>query len=382
MIEYSKIEIQVDLAAVQHNYRELAKAGTRLIAVVKSDAYGHGLAQVFSALEATGADTFAVGYVHEAHQLRESGCRGRIISLLGPVDSDDMTRLAHGDIIPFIGHFDTLRALADRWPAPEDAGCPGTLDIALKFDTGMSRLGFQRDELPELLDFLRAHPQLRPVMASSHLAASDEPDRDALTAGQQALFFEIVDALRGAGFEVEANLSNSAAIMGHEACRYDTQRAGIALYGGNPFAGTARESLGRNLRPTMAATAPVLHVHTLEKGQGISYGHTYVSDRDRTVAVVGAGYADCYSRGLSNRGFMNAGGVRVPILGRVCMQMTCVDVSALAGQGVDLHVGDRVHLLGGDDPGRVDIHELASWWGTITYEALCVLGMNRRVFLK
>lgn len=374
MIEYSKIEVQIDLAAVQHNYRELAKAGSRLIAVVKSDAYGHGLAQVSSALEEIGADTFAVGYVHEAHQLRESGCGGRIVSLLGPVDSGDMARLGKGDVIPFIGHFDTMRALADQ--------CPEPVDIALKFDTGMSRLGFRKEELPELLDFLHAHPRLRPVMASSHLAASDEPERDELTRSQQELFFELVDAVRGAGFAVEANLSNSAAIMGHEACRLDAQRAGIALYGGNPFQGTSREELGEGLRPAMSVTAPVLHVHTLRKGQGISYGHTYVSDSDRTVAVVGAGYADCYSRGLSNRGFMNAGGVRIPILGRVCMQMTCVDVSGLAGQGVDLHVGDRVHLLGGDGPGRVDIHELAAWWGTITYEALCALGMNRRVFVK
>ncbi len=374
MIEYSKVEVQVDLGAVRHNYREMTKAGTRLIAVVKSDAYGHGAREVAEALEEEGADSFAVGYVHEGHMLRESGCRGRIISLLGPADNDDVSCLSQGNIIPFVGHFDTLHMLAGQSTRP--------LDIALKFDTGMSRLGFKRADLGNLLDFLHAHPQLRPVMVSSHLASSDEPDQDSLTHSQLAVFNEVVDTVRQAGFSVEANLSNSAAILGHQHCRCDSQRVGITLYGGNPFAGTSRAELGANIRPTMAVTAPVLHVHTLEKGQGISYGHTYVADHPITVAVVGAGYADCYSRGLSNAGFMNAAGVRVPIVGRICMQMACVDVSALAGQGVDLHVGDCVHLLGGEGPGRVDIHELASWWGTITYEVLCLLGMNRRVFAQ
>lgn len=368
MISYSKINVRVRLDAIRHNHRLLARAGENIIPVVKSDAYGHGLAEVSQTLARDGADSFAVGYVHEAVDLLRAGCSGRIISLLGPVDDDDYQALSGGNILPFIGHFHTLRALAEKTGGP--------LDIALKFDTGMSRLGFKPEQLPELIDFLKLHPRIRPVMLSSHLAVADEPERSHVTGEQHAVFSAVRDGLREAGYDVEANLANSAGTLGHAASLCDSQRVGIALYGGNPFEGTEWQELGRELQPAMEVTAPVLHVHSLHKGQGISYGHTYVADTEKTVAVVGAGYADCYSRTLSNRGAMNFNGKRVPILGRVCMQMTCVDVT-----GLNVHVGDEMHLLGGPGKGSIFPAELADWWGTITYEVFCLLGMNRRTYV-
>lgn len=373
MITYSKVRVGIDLEAVRHNYRLLCKAGGRVIPVVKSDAYGHGLREVADTLASEGADSFAVGYVHEGAYLRRSGCKGRIISLLGPLDRDDFAALDAWNILPFMGHMDTLEILARMAQTPTD--------IVLKFDTGMSRLGFRLEDLPELVDFLKRHPNLRPVMASSHLACADEPQSAEQTEGQRSVFMRILDGLREAGFSVEASLANSAATLGHARCLCDSQRGGIALYGGNPFGGTDWEHLGRELRPAMEVTAPVLSVHGLDKGQGISYGHTYVADEDALVAVVGAGYADCYSRGLSGRGAMNFKGHRVPVLGRVCMQATCVDITELAKKGVSLNVGDRIHLLGGPGEGRILPEELAGWWGTITYEVFCVLGMNEKRFV-
>lgn len=372
MISYSKTIVRIDLAAVRHNYRVLARSGSRLVAVVKADAYGHGLGEVALALEAEGADSFGVGYVHEGERLRQAGCRGRILNLLGPVDKDDMARLAHGDIIPFITHFETLQKLVAQIEKP--------IDIALKFDTGMSRLGFRPEDVPALLEFFHKNKCLRPVMAASHFAASDEPSFDSVTQKQHALFSDIVSSLRQAGHAVEANISNSAATLGYRESLWDSQRTGIALYGVNPFGGTSKASLGKDIRNTMSAHVPVLHIHTLRKGQGISYGHTHVAKKDCTVAVIGVGYADGYSRGLSNKGFMSACGIRVPVLGRVCMQMTCVDISALpAGQ---LQVGDRVHILGGHGEEPVHVCELAEWWGTIPYEVLCLIGMGPREFTE
>jgi len=374
MISYSKIRVQIDLNAIRHNYRLLCRAGTQVIPVIKSDAYGHGLCQVAQSLAGEGADIFAVGYVHEGVQLRESGCQGRIISLLGPVDAGDYGALREADIIPFIGHAATLETLAATGDSP--------IDIALKFDTGMSRLGFREEQLPDLVEFLRSHPHIRPVMLSSHLAAADDPRSNALTDSQYETFSRILSGLREAGFSPESNLANSAAILGHEKCLCDYQRGGLALYGANPFCGTAWEHLGRDLQPAMDVTAPVLSVHPLEKGQGISYGHTFVADRDMLVAVVGVGYADCYSRGLSNEGWMNFKGCRVPIVGRVCMQMTCVDISGLEAQDLTVRVGDAIHLLGGPGAGRISPEDLAEWWGSITYEVLCLLGMNQRSFIE
>ncbi|WP_147820074.1 alanine racemase [Salidesulfovibrio onnuriiensis] len=372
MIAYSKLQVRVDLEAITHNYRLLKEIGGRIIPVIKSDAYGHGLCEVARALEPEGADTCAVGYVHEGVQLRDSGYAGRIISLLGPVDAPDFAALGPRGIVPFIGHADTLGALGREVSDP--------VDIALKFDTGMSRLGFRPEQLPEILDFCARHPHIRPVMVASHLAVADEPQRSGLTTEQCTVFLEVVDQLRGAGYAVEASLANSAAILGHEQCLCDSQRAGIALYGANPFEGTEWRHVGEALLPAMEVSAPVLSVHALDKGQGISYGHTYVAEEDMLVAVVGVGYADCYSRGLSNRGWMNFRGHRVPVVGRVCMQMTCVDVTGLAGKGEAVRVGDVVHLLGGPAPGRILPGELAEWWETIPYEVFCLLGMNPRSY--
>ncbi|WP_018124567.1 alanine racemase [Desulfovibrio oxyclinae] len=372
-ITYSKVRCIVDLEAIRHNYRLMKKDAGNVVPVIKSDAYGHGLEQVARALEDEGAANFAVGYVREAVDLRKAGISGDIISLLGPVDMDDCEAIIEHDIVGFVGHFETLARLAYKAD-----GRP--VRISLKFDTGMSRLGFTREELPKLKAFLRGRPNIVPVMASSHLAVADDPASREITAAQAQVFCEIVEDLRASGFAVQASLANSAAIMGHEGCRLDVQRAGISLYGGNPYAGTEWESLGDDLRPAMQVAAPVLHVHTLDKGRGISYGHTFTADRDMTVAVVGAGYADCYSRGLSNTGWVNVGGVRCPIVGRVCMQMTAVDISPAEAAGVQVKTGDDAWLLGGPGDGRISPQDLADWWGTITYEVFCVLGMNRREY--
>jgi len=373
-IDYNKLKVRIHLENLKHNYRVFKRLCDRVIPVIKSDAYGHGLAEVCRAFDSEDVDTFGVGFVHEAVKLRQSGCDKRILALLGPVDDHDVQALWKHDILTAISHMDQLRTVADA------AGKNGPLNVALKFDTGMRRLGFRPEDLPAVIAILK-DSNLTPVMASSHLASADVPDHKTNVEGQAALFQGVLDGLKDAGFEVEANLANSAGSLAHELCRMDSLRLGIAMYGGNPFHGTRWEELGRELKPAMDVSAPVLQVHTLKKGEGISYGWTYTAERDSVVAIIGAGYADCYSRSLSNTGYMTIKGQRVPIRGRVCMQMTAVDVTELMGEEMGVVPGDEAFLLGGPGSEAVTPEELAGWWNTITYEVFCLLGMNQREYI-
>lgn len=370
-ITYNKIRTRIHLDRITANYRLLCKIGGAVIPVIKADAYGHGLVQVARVLAQAGAETFAVGTVEEGVKLRLSGCSGRIVSLLGPLDGEEYDALFDQNIIPFVGGFAQLEEIhrrSEQWGRP--------LPVSLKFDTGMARLGFVRDDLGALLERLKALPGVKPVMASSHLATADDPEGGDFVREQGGIFDEALAALAEAGFKVEANLANSAGILAHKDLHHQSQRAGIALYGCNPFLGTDLAELGRGLKPAMEVRTPVVAVHPLKKGVSISYGRTFKAPTDMTVAIVAVGYADAYSRGLSNKGAMLVHGRRAPILGRVCMQLTAVDVTGLP----EVKPGDLVHLLGGEGE-TITPEELAGWWGTITYEVFCLLGLNRREYV-
>ncbi len=376
-IVHNKLEVRVNLAAIRANYRLLSGHGGRVIGVVKADAYGHGLCEVARALSQEGCETFAIGSVEEGAALRvflrAEGIKARIVSLLGPVDSEDYPLLWEYEIIPFVGSFRQLETLAGH-AARMGKGLP----VSVKFDTGMARLGFTQDDLPRLVERLREAPLVRPVMASSHLATADDPASVDKVLAQAERFEAALAALAEAGFQVEANLANSAGILAHQKLRHQSQRGGIALYGANPFAGTAWEHLGRGLSPAMEVRTKIVAVHALKKGQSISYGGTYTAERDMRVAIVAAGYADAYSRGLSGKGAqMLIAGRRAPQVGRVCMQLCAADVTGIP----DVRPGDWAVLLGGGGSLAISAEELAGWWGTISYEVFCLLGMNRRVFV-
>jgi len=376
-ISYNTFEVRIRLAAIRANYRLLATRGSRLIAVIKADAYGHGLVEVATALAKDGCDSFAVGTVQEGATLRaamdERGLTGRIISLLGPISSDDHALLWSHQIIPFVGSFRQLEELARQ-----AAKCGKPLAISLKFDTGMARLGFTLEELPRLIGRLAEAPLVRPVMASSHLATADEPESQDFVQIQGERFATMLGALEDAGYKVEGNIANSAGILGHPSLHHQSQRAGVALYGANPFGGTAWEHLGKGLSSAMEVRTRIAAVHALPKGRCISYGCTYTAERDMRVAIVAAGYADGYSRGLTGKGTqVLIAGKRAPLIGRVCMQLCAVDVTDIP----DARPGEWAVLLGGEGALAIRPEELASWWGTITYEVFCLLGLNRRVYV-
>lgn len=364
-ISYNKFSVQVHLDRIRDNYLLLRGKAANPIGVIKSDAYGHGLIPVARTLAAAGADTMAVGTVGEAIRLRKSGFDGRIIALLGALDKDEACSCHIGNITPFVFSLEHLQLLSD---AAGDAPLP----VALKFDTGMARLGFTEDDIPALLQALPALRGIRPALVASHLAVSDAPDQEDFTREQHDRFLRIVHALRDAGHPVQATIANSAGLLAYPEMHHDLQRPGIALYGANPLHGTAHQAMGSGLLAAMDVSTPVLQVHDLPKGRSISYGRTFVAQHDMRVAIVAAGYADAYSRGLSNKGVVVINEHRAPVVGRVCMQMTAVDVTNIPA----VSSGDAAWLLGGPAADPVTPEELAAAWGTITYEVFCLLGLS------
>ncbi len=369
-IDYNLLRVEIDVEALVHNYKLLHRMGGNAMPVVKSDAYGHGLRRTSLALEQAGARTLAVGTVAEAVTLRGHGFTGEILALLGPRDAADDAALFDSRITPCISSFEQLHRLA---PLARERSLP----IVLKFDTGMARLGFDIEHTPALVDFLRQESGLDLSMVASHLATADEPEQADFARLQGARFRDICQALAPLD-PFDACLANSAGLLAFPELRLDAQRPGIALYGANPFFGTGWEDRGLGLRQAMQVSAPVLQVRELEAGQTVSYGRTFSAPHAMRIAIVAAGYADGYSRNLSSRrggpACMLVHGERAPVVGRVCMQMTAIDVSSVP----EVRPGERVWLLGGGGGNAIRCEELAAWWGTIPYEVFCILGLNPR----
>ncbi len=357
--------VRVDLDAVEHNYRHLRVRGTTIVPVVKADAYGHGLVAVARRLGRSGADHLAVGTLTEAAALRRAGFAGRVTALLGPTSRLDYERVYALGVVPVVHRLDQLFELGAH---ARSGDC--RQDIVVKLDTGMNRLGLESEMLGAAVEVLRSSRGLRLVGVYSHLATADAPSHVSIQR-QAERFTAVCRELHALGFTFEASLANSAALLARPDLHFDLQRPGIALYGVNPLRGTPWEERGAGLRPAMTVVAPVIAVHPLRTGEGIGYGLSFVARRDMTIAIVGVGYADGYSRSLSNRAQMVIRGSRVDVVGRVSMQMTAVDVSAVPS----VAAGDEACVLGGG-PGGVSAEELADCWGTIPYEVLCLLGRN------
>ena len=367
------LKVIIDLDAVRHNYRVLQSAcKAEVMPVVKADAYGHGMVMVSRVLAGEGVRSFAVGTVDEGLDLRKICGAIQVYSLFGPIETEDYKKIQGSGVIPFIHSWSQIRKMA-KSPASSRG-----IELGLKFDTGMSRLGFKPDDAAGLSVFLQQNSSLKLQIISSHLAHADKPGMEHKAAMQMNIFRDICRVFDEAGFRYKKSLANSAGILNCNNAWFDMVRPGISLYGGNPFTGTFWEEKGTCLKQAMQVTAPVLSVHTLPKGQGISYGHTFTAPRDMKVAIIACGYADNYPRCLSNLAWMLFQGRRLPVIGRVCMQLTAVDAS----HAPDLAEGDRVFILGGDGKGDIDVHELAAWWQTISYEVFCQLGKNHRTYVN
>ena len=413
--------MRIDLGALRRNYRllralaEAGQSGSRLMPVLKSNAYGHGLAQVGRALRLEGAGHFAVGGVEEGVELRralggeEEAAPPEILALLGAAGEEEVFEALRHRISLLLFRPDQVDFLAGAARKAGRAGLRGPLRLAFKLNSGMNRLGFEAHELwPALEKTLRAG-ELAPVLLCAHLAAADLPEEAAYNRRQAGEFMLAWGAAARLSPALGGSLCNSAGLLrlpellgGEEplpsAPRTSlTHRPGLALYGANPFYGGALAGLGAGLSPVMALFAPVLELRDLPAGASLGYGRAFSSERALRVAIVRLGYADGLPRLLSNPGGCGEAvlaGRRRRILGRVCMQMLALEAPPEEGEGQQAAPGDWACFLGEasysaaceEQPappgGGIRAEESAKAAGSIAYELFCSLGHNRKVFLE
>ena len=317
----------------------------------------------------------AAGTVHEGAALRAAlgneGAHLNILPLLGIVAEEDATVCLNHNLIPLVQSVQAASWLKNAYSGKTP------LPVAVKVETGMSRLGFRHDGLRGIIEMLKSSPNLLPAYLLSHLAAADDPAQEESVLEQAVWFMEAFAAFHDEWPAIIPSLANSAGFLAREKLLSDMPphlaRPGYALYGGNPFAGNAWERYGAHLTPVMSVYAPVLGVHVLSKGGTASYGRTFIAPKEMKIAVIGAGYSDGFSRGLSSKGRVSVNGVQCPVLGRVCMQMHIVDVSHVP----DVAYGDKAHILGG----AISMEDIAEDWETIPYEVFCLLGKNTREYV-
>ena len=362
---------EVDLEAVRHNVVALvaAAAPAELCAVVKADAYGHGAMPVARAALDAGARWLAVALVEEAVALRESGIKAPILLLSEP-PPEAFDVIAALDITATLY---TLRGVEAAARAAHIRANGRPLDVHLKVDTGMRRVGVFGSELMMVAAAVGRSPQLKLDGLCTHLACADEPSSD-YTEIQLHRFEKARSVLAGAGVRPRlVHAANSAGLMAHPAARYNFVRCGIAMYGYPPSPALAERL---PLRPALTLHSRVSFVKTVEPGDGISYGQRYRRDERRIIATVPIGYADGVPRGLGAAGAaVLIGGRRRDIAGTVTMDQITIDCGPPTPDTV--RVGDEVALIGSQGKATVTAQEWADRTGTISYEVLC--GISSRV---
>ncbi len=368
-----RAEIVVDVDAIAENVALLRErcAPAEVMVVVKADGYGHGLVEAARAARRGGATWLGVAVIEEALALRRAGDTGRLLTWLA-VPGEDYARPVAEDIDVTAY---TVAELDEIAAAARAAGRPARLQ--LKLDTGLSRGGAAPGDWPDLVAAaakLAGDGVVQVTGVWSHLACSDEPDHPANDA-QEAAFRAGLDAADRAGLEPEVrHLANSAAALVRPSARFDLVRCGLASYGLSPVPvrHTAAE-LG--LRPAMTVRGRLALVKRVPAGSGVSYGHTYVTGKDTTVAVVPAGYGDGVLRHASSTAPVLVAGRRRTVAGRVCMDQFVVDLDDDAAEA-----GDEVVLFGPGDHGEPTAQDWAEACGTISYEIVTRIGgrMTRR----
>ncbi|OEU52696.1 MAG: alanine racemase [Desulfobacterales bacterium S3730MH5] len=365
-------EVIIDLGRLRRNLFEikrLAGPHTRILAIVKSDAYGHGMLPVARTLESAGIDYLGVFELEEGLELRKAGHKLPILIMMG-VQSDEVPAAVESEVTPALFQLEIARELS-RISSEQDKVTP----VQIKVDTGMTRLGVCPEDLQ---GFLRQILSLKGIQLEgifSHLAVADQQEHP-FTDKQIRIFQEAVEQYRRfVGHRGVVHVANSGALWGNRGLDFGMARPGILLYGSPP----AQEwTAAASFEPIMSFRSKVIQIRTVPPGTYVSYGCTYMTEKRSTIATIPVGYDDGYSRLLSNNGDVLIHGRRVPVAGRVCMNLTMVDVTGVEG----VAVGDEVVLLGSQGKERITAEEIAARIGTINYEVCCTIGKsNRRVYV-
>ncbi|HEB50123.1 MAG TPA: alanine racemase [Desulfobulbus sp.] len=369
--------VEISRSALRHNLavcRALAGPDCAIVAMVKADAYGHGMVECARILAEEGVVRFGVAEAVEGVRLRQAGIRGEILVLAGTLP-ETVGAMAEHDLTPVVTDSSMLAAISRQ---AEETG--REIGVQLKVDAGMGRLGCLAGEMEEAVRTISELPgiALRGILA--HFPMADDPESENSARVRErfdAMVWRVRHLLPP---DLCLHIANSGGLFYGAGTGLDCVRPGIALYGCPPDGGlhaAGREPTG--LRPVMRFVSRVIQVRRVPAGTGLGYGHIFTTRRPTTIAILPVGYEDGYLRSLSNRSCVLIRGQRVPVIGRISMNLTMIDVTGIDG----VRPGEEAVLLGRQGDGEITADELAAWMGTISYEVLCLLGnLNRRVFVE
>jgi len=356
---------EINLNSIRKNLetvKSLIGKDVSIMAVVKADAYGHGAVKVSEALIESGVNSLGVATLEEGLELRDAGIDQPIV-ILGAVQGDEVPSIVERKLTPTVYDIKILGYLSK-----EVGKLNESLEFHLKIDTGMSRLGIKGHDISEFVNEYRSHSCLKIKGIFTHLASAEDKTSD-YTDFQISRFYESLNLINSLNIKPDYfHLANSAAIQNYPESHGNLVRPGIMIYG-------AWGQNGIKLYPVMSLKSKIIQIKMHDKGTPVSYGGTYITKRKSLIATVPIGYADGYSRKLSNKAFVSIKGKRANVVGSVCMDFIMIDVTDIE----DLQIGDEVVLFGDD---IVSIEDISEWADTIPYEIMTLIGKRvHRIFL-
>jgi len=361
--------VEIDLDSIVHNVREfrgLLGENVSIMAVVKADAYGHGAAEISSTLLEAGVNSLGVAFLEEAIELRKAGIKVPVL-MMGFTSPEEVDLLQEYNLTPTVFSLEAAEALSKR-AVQRDTSIP----VHVKVDTGMGRIGFLPDKAPGYVNEIAHLPGLEIEGLMTHFAAADEEELD-YTHRQLEAFEGVLAGCREEGLEPSViHAANSAAAIRLPQSHYRMVRLGLSLYGHYPSA-TVKERAGVHLKPALTFKSRVISVKKVPAGTCVSYGCSYRTGSEASIATVPVGYADGFNRLLSNRGEVLIRGKRLPVVGKVCMDFIMVDVTQVEG----IREGDEVVIYGKQEEEEISVDDVAQLLETIPYEVLCAI--NKRV---
>ena len=356
----------IDMESLDHNFREIVRRaeGQQVLAVVKAGAYGHGAVEVSKRLLRLGADMLGVALVEEGRELREAGIDAPVL-VMGAIFPEQAEEIVSLKLTPAIFGLSVAQALSEAAYRRRT-----TINVNVKIDTGMGRIGIAPEDAPELIAALQKLRNISVQGLMTHFADADLRDKQ-FASKQMDRFEDLLKALEAKKIKVPVrHAANSAAVLDFHRAFFTMVRPGLMLYGYNPL---EEGALGADLRPVLSLITRIALIKKVPTGVPISYGRTFTTKRESAIATLPIGYADGYSRGLSNKGEALVRGMRVPVVGRVCMDMCMIDVTDVPAA----REGDDVVLIGSQGSERITADDIAAKIGTIAYEVLC--GISSRV---
>ena len=361
----SPLTVCIHLDALKTNFqniRQFVPSSTKILPVIKADAYGHGAVPVARILESLKIFGFGVASVAEAIHLREHHIHTPIL-IMGPLLRDHISDIIHYQLTPVISHYDIFQQLLVQLPVDTQ-----TFPFHLKIDTGLHRLGFEAKEALALIASLSSTPTVRLQGLLTHFADADNPD-PTLTNQQVQQFQACIRQIREQGIQIPLfHMANSAGILFHPTSHLGMVRPGIMLYGYSP--GHEIQASPIQLQPVMQAKTYIAHLRSLEPGEVVGYNALFRTRRLSQVAVLPVGYTHGFPRHLTGKGHVLIQGTPAPIIGKICMDMMMVDVTDIRNPTI----GEEVVLLGKQGEKEITAQDYAEWLNTIPYEILCGIG--------